>query len=51
MNKVHNPEIYLLECAIGVFKYVANSRAVVTLYDSDWLLLILMMFHCKSMVS
>ena len=35
----------------GVFKYVANSRAVVTLFDSDRLLLILLVFHYKSMVS
>ena len=35
----------------GVFRNVPNSRAVVTLFDSDWLLLILMMFHYKSMVT
>ena len=32
-------------CYMGVFRKVANSRAVVTLFDSNWLLLILMMFH------
>ena len=39
-------------CYMGVFKNVPNSRAVVvTLFDSDWLLCILMMLHYKSMVS
>ena len=39
-------------CYMGVFKNVPNSRAVVvTLFDSDWLLCILMMLHYKRIVS
>ena len=36
-------------CYMGVFRNVPNSRAGVTLFDSNWLLLILMIFHNKSM--
>ena len=32
-----------LSVLYGVFRNVANSRAVVTLFGGDWLLLILMM--------
>ena len=34
----------------GVFRNVANSRAVVTLFGGDWLLLILMMFSTQKYV-
>ena len=40
-----------IECAIGGLQKVANSRAVVTLFDSAWLLWILMMIHLKSMLN
>ena len=40
-----------LSVLYGVFRNVANSRAVVTLFGGDWLLWILMMFHYKSMFS
>ena len=38
-------------CHLGVFRKVANSRAVVTLFGGEWLLWFLMMFHYKSIVS
>ena len=38
----------MIESAIG--PHVPNQGAVVTLFDSDWLLLFLMMFHHKGMV-
>ena len=44
-------EVSETECAIGGRQEVANSGALVTLFDSAWLLWILMMIHLKSMVS
>ena len=35
----------------GVFRNVPHSCAVVTLFGGEWLLWILMVFHCESMVS
>ena len=41
----------IIECAKGVCRKVANLYAVVTLFNSGWLLWILMIFHLNSMVS
>ena len=40
-------EVTVIASAIG--PHVPNLGAVVTLFDSDWLLLFLMMFHHKDM--
>ena len=41
-------EVTVIASAIG--PHVPNPGAVVTLFDSDWLLLFLIMFHHKGMV-
>ena len=48
---VHHIILVMWSVLYGVFRKVANPYAGVTLFNGDWLLLIFMMFHYKSMVS